>query len=229
MDGDTASDGYDRVDDSVPEGTDGVIVEFGGNDMLQNVDPSVTRSALTGIVARLRQRRIPVMLAGMRSYPSRGAEYVRRFETIYPDLARSYGLVLYPFFLQGVYGNRSLMQADGIHPNQAGVQYMVQATLPSVERFIAGLGTHKGLRALSRARSGAPRKRTEAARLRTSFITTAAERNADLARHGSVGPQVGENGGLGAHFAAGPGGAGQRLPRLRAERERGPAICGSVA
>lgn len=139
VNGDTASGGYQRVDGSVPDGTDGVIVELGGNDMLQNVDPSVTRNALTGIVARLRQRGIPVMLAGVRSLSNRSVGYVSRFEGIYPALARSYSLVLYSNFLQGVYGNRSLTQADGIHPNAAGVQQMVRASLPSVERFVSKL------------------------------------------------------------------------------------------
>lgn len=138
--GDTATGGYYRVDSSVPDGTDGVILELGANDMLKGTDPSVTRNALAGIIARLKQRDIPVLLAGMRSLPSRGPAYVQRFESIYPGLARSYGLTYYPFFLQNVVYVNGLNQGDGVHPNAAGVQRIVQMMLPTVERFVQRIG-----------------------------------------------------------------------------------------
>jgi len=95
--GDTATGGLERLDWSVPEGTDGVIVELGANDMLRGVDPAVTRRALDAIVTRLKARGIPVMLAGMYAQRNLGPAYVERFDAIYRDLAAKHGLVLYPF------------------------------------------------------------------------------------------------------------------------------------
>lgn len=137
--GDTASGGLDRLDWSVPDGADGVILELGANDMLRGTDPEVTRRALDTIIARLRERRIPVMLAGMYASRTLGADYVRRFETIYTDLAAKYGLVLYPFFLDGIAGTRAYTLPDGVHPSTEGVRVIVQRILPSVERFLSTL------------------------------------------------------------------------------------------
>src|SRR6201991_64977 len=100
--GDTASGGRDRLDWSVPDGTQAVIVELGANDALRGTDPAVTRAALSDILTRLKARKIAVMLCGMLAPPNYGSEYAERFNTIYPDLAKSFGVPLYPFFLDGV-------------------------------------------------------------------------------------------------------------------------------
>ncbi|MGA0533162.1 arylesterase [Hansschlegelia sp. KR7-227] len=134
--GDTASGGADRLDWSVPDGSDGVLVALGANDMLRGVDPRTTRKALTRIVDRLEARKIPAMLAGMRAAPNLGPDYGKSFESIYRDLAAERGLVLYPFFLDGVAGDRALNQGDGVHPNARGVDIMVRGILPSVESFL---------------------------------------------------------------------------------------------
>ncbi|HVL70469.1 MAG TPA: arylesterase [Beijerinckiaceae bacterium] len=137
--GDTASGGLDRLDWAVPDGTDGVIVALGANDMLRGVDPAVTRRALESIVTRLKERKIPVMLAGMFAARNLGPDYVQRFDSIYPDLAQSHGLVLYPFFLEGIAGDPKLNLPDRVHPSAPGVERMVANILPTVERFLAGL------------------------------------------------------------------------------------------
>jgi acyl-CoA thioesterase I len=137
--GDTASGGLDRLDWSVPDGTDGVIVALGANDMLRGLDPAVTGRALEAIVGRLKARDIPVMLAGMYAGRNLGPDYVRRFDAIYPDLAQRHGLVLYPFFLEGIAGDPKLNLADRVHPSAAGVERMVANILPTVERFLARL------------------------------------------------------------------------------------------
>jgi acyl-CoA thioesterase-1 len=137
--GDTASAGLDRLDWSVPDGTDGVIVELGANDMLRGVDPSVPRKAIDGIVERLKVRGIPVMLAGMLASRNLGPDYAQKFDTLYPDIAKKHDLVLYPFFLDGVAGERSLNLQDGIHPTAKGVEVIVARILPTVEQFIATL------------------------------------------------------------------------------------------
>jgi acyl-CoA thioesterase I len=135
--GDTASAGLARLDWSVPEGTDAVIVELGANDMLLGIDPKVTRAALTEIERRLTGRNIVVLLAGMRAAPNLGLEYGREFEAIFSDLAAGNDLIVYPFFLDGVAAHASLNQADGIHPTAAGVDEIVARILPAVEELIA--------------------------------------------------------------------------------------------
>ncbi|GJE54984.1 arylesterase [Methylobacterium thuringiense] len=142
--GDTSTGGLDRLDWSVPDGTDGVILELGANDMLRGTDPAVTRKALDTIIARLKQRGIPVLLAGMRASTNLGPDYVQTFDAIYPDLAGRYGLVLYPFFLNGVAGDAALALPDRLHPNAKGVARIVESILPSVESFLARLqpGAH---------------------------------------------------------------------------------------
>jgi acyl-CoA thioesterase I len=137
--GDTSSGGLDRLDWSVPDGTDGVILELGANDMLRGLDPAGTRKNLEAIVERLKSRNIPVMLAGMYASRNLGPEYVQKFDSIYPDIAKKHDLVLYPFFLDGVAGDRSLNLPDGMHPTAKGVEIIVERILPSVESFLARL------------------------------------------------------------------------------------------
>lgn len=137
--GDTTQGGLERLDWSVPEGTDGVILELGANDALRGIDPAQTRQALEAMIQRLQERRIPVLLAGMYAPRNLGTDYAQRFDAIYPELAKKYGLVLYPFFLEGIAGDRALNQADGLHPTAEGVKAIVRAILPTVERFIATL------------------------------------------------------------------------------------------
>ena len=123
--GDTSTGGLDRLDWSVPDGTDGVIVELGANDMLRGLDPAVTRRAIGAIVERLKARNIPVMLAGMYASRNLGPDYVQKFDSLYPDIAKRHDLVLYPFFLDGVAGERSLNLPDGLHPTAQGVEIIV--------------------------------------------------------------------------------------------------------
>ena len=135
--GDTASDGLARLDWSVPQGTDAVIVELGANDMLRGAKPGLTRDALDAILQRLTARHIAVLLCGMRAAPNLGADYAQAFERIYPELAAKYGVLLYPFFLDGVAADLSLIQQDGLHPNPAGVGVIVQRILPKVMELVA--------------------------------------------------------------------------------------------
>jgi acyl-CoA thioesterase I len=134
--GDTTAGGLARLDWSVPEGTDAVILELGANDMLRGFKPQVTRDALDEIVQRLKNRHIAVLLCGMRAAPNLGGDFARSFEPIYPELAAKYGVLLYPFFLDGVAGDRSLNQHDGLHPTAAGVDTIVAGILPKVEELI---------------------------------------------------------------------------------------------
>lgn len=134
--GDTAGGGLDRLAWSVPDGTDGVILELGANDALRGIDPKVTKTAVEKILARLAARHIPVLLAGMKAPRNMGPEYVKAFDAIYPALASSHSVVFYPFFLAGVATNRALNQGDGMHPNAKGVHVIVERIMPSVEQLL---------------------------------------------------------------------------------------------
>ena len=135
--GDTASGGAARLDWSVPDGTDAVILELGANDMLRGINPQVTRGALDAILRRLSDRHIAVLLCGMRAAPNLGGEFAQSFEPMYSELAAKYRALLYPFFLEGVAGNPKFNQHDGLHPNAAGVDVIVARLLPQVEGLIA--------------------------------------------------------------------------------------------
>ncbi|MFV0280823.1 MAG: arylesterase [Rhodoblastus sp.] len=134
--GDTSAGGLARLDWSTPEGTDLVIVELGANDMLRGAPPAGTVQALTTIIKRLQARKIVVVLAGMRSIDNWGAAYRAEFDAIYPDLARRFDAPLYPFFMEGVSGNRALTLPDGLHPNVAGVEKMVEGFAPFLEKTL---------------------------------------------------------------------------------------------
>jgi len=135
--GDTSTGGLARLDWAVGPDTQAVILELGANDMLRGIAPDVTRANLTAIIKRLQARNIEVMLAGMLAAPNLGEAYAARFNPIYPQLAKQFGPVLYPFFLDGVAGQRGLNLADGIHPNAQGIGVIVDNMLPSVERLLA--------------------------------------------------------------------------------------------
>lgn len=135
--GDTASGGLARLDWSVPDGTDAVILELGANDALRAVDPAVTREALDTAIRRLHERRIEVLLAGMQAPRNLGRDYIDAFDRIYPELAKEHGVVFYPFFLDGVAADSALNQRDGIHPTAEGIEIIVRRILPSVQKLIA--------------------------------------------------------------------------------------------
>jgi acyl-CoA thioesterase-1 len=135
--GDTATDGLARVDWSLGEDADAVIVELGANDALRGVDPKITRDALDRLLAKIGEKRTPVLVAGMMAPRNLGKDYVQAFDAIYPDLAKKHGAILYPFFLDGIATRADLNQPDGLHPNRAGVDAIVERIVPSVEELIA--------------------------------------------------------------------------------------------
>jgi acyl-CoA thioesterase-1 len=134
--GDTSSGGLARLDWSVPQGTDAVILELGANDMLRGMDPKVTRAALDEIIGKLKARGIAVLLCGMRAPPNLGPDYARVFDAIYPELATQHGVLFYPFFLEGVAADIGLNQRDGMHPTADGITAIVTRIGPKVEELI---------------------------------------------------------------------------------------------
>ena len=135
--GETTTDGVSRLDWSVPEGTDLVILEFGANDALRGIDPAISEKNLSDILEKLKQRNVQVILAGMLAPPNMGNDYAEKFNAIFPRLAEKYDVPLYPFFLDGVATVKSLQLADGEHPNTQGVAKMVEGFLPLMEKTIS--------------------------------------------------------------------------------------------
>lgn len=134
--GDTATAGRDRLDWSIAEGTDAVILELGANDALRGINPGITEAALDEIIAKLKARGIAVLIAGMYAPRNNGEAFTTAFDAIYPRLAARHGVPLYPFFLEGIQGQAALNLGDGMHPNPKGVRVIVERILPAVEALI---------------------------------------------------------------------------------------------
>lgn len=135
--GDTTAAGLARLDWVIDDTADAVIVELGANDALRGQPPAQARANLDAILKRLGERRLPVLLAGMRSPENWGRDYADDFNAIYAELADKHGTLLYPFFLDGVALDQKLNLPDGLHPNAAGIEVIVERILPSVEKLVA--------------------------------------------------------------------------------------------
>lgn len=138
--GDTTSGARARLGwtlDGLPRKPDLVIIELGGNDMLRSVDPGVTEANLDAMIAELKRRDIPVLLAGMRAIRNADPAYIRAFEGLYPRIAQKHDVPLYPFFLEGAALVPAMMQPDGIHPTFEGVKQIVTRITPAVKAALA--------------------------------------------------------------------------------------------
>lgn len=109
-----------------------VILELGANDMLRGLKPDQTRANLDAMMAEFKRRGIPVLLAGMRASPNLGKAYQAQFDPIFPSLAKKHGARFYPFFMNGVAANRTLLIGDQMHPNPKGVAVIVRGIYPHV-------------------------------------------------------------------------------------------------
>jgi acyl-CoA thioesterase I len=134
--GDTAEMGLARLARSIANDTDAVIVELGANDMLQGFKPTVTRTALAGILSELKARRIAVLLCGVRTQPSFGDQDKRAFEAMFSGLASEYNVLFYPAFDDTFVDDAQLKLPDGLHPTAAGIEAVVTRLLPDVEALV---------------------------------------------------------------------------------------------
>jgi acyl-CoA thioesterase-1 len=144
--GDTTAGGRARLAWMLEPRPDAAILELGANDALRGLPPAAARANLAAMLAELRARRIPVLLAGMLAPPNLGAAYAREFDAIHPSLAKEFGVPLYPFFLDGAAGNPALLQADGLHPNPKGVEEIVRRILPDAARLAEAARAAKAAR-----------------------------------------------------------------------------------
>ncbi|MBX4860636.1 arylesterase [Rhizobium sophorae] len=141
--GDTTTGGLARIDWSVPDGTDGVILELGANDALRGIPPEESEKNLDKMITRLKERGIAVLLAGIIAPPNMGADYAARFNPIYQKLSEKHGLPLYAFFLDGVALEAGLKLDDGMHPNARGIDVMVEKMEPAVTNFVETISSVK--------------------------------------------------------------------------------------
>ena len=141
--GDTTSGGRSRLDWSLADKPDAVIVELGGNDALRAIDPKITADNLDAIVRRFQKAGLPVLIAGMLAPPNLGRDFEDRFNGIFPKLATDTGAPLYPFFLDGAITKPELMQGDHLHPNPQGVKVIVAKILPAVEKLVGQAEAHR--------------------------------------------------------------------------------------
>ncbi len=144
--GDTTSAGLERLQWAVPENTDAVILELGANDALRGLDPKAAKANLDKIITALKAQGADVLLAGMAAPRNLGETYVAAFDGMYPELATRHGLLLYPFFLDGIALNPALNLADGLHPNPKGVAEVTRRILPTVERLLETVRTKQASR-----------------------------------------------------------------------------------
>jgi acyl-CoA thioesterase-1 len=136
--GDTSAGGLARVDWSLADNPDFVLVELGANDGLRGLDPQAMEANLDAILAKFGARHIPVLLAGMYAPRNLGRDYDQAFDGVFPRLAAKHGVPLYPFFLDGVATDPALNQPDGLHPNRGGVDVIVAKIMPYVTRLLDG-------------------------------------------------------------------------------------------
>jgi len=136
--GETTAEGLPRLDRALADGPGLVLLELGANDALRGVDPAFVRSNLRAMIVKIKARGAQVLLAGMLAPQNWGEEYRREFDRIYPELARTCGVPLYPFFLSGVAGHAEFNQADGLHPNAQGVAVLVDRIAPVMGPLLAG-------------------------------------------------------------------------------------------
>lgn len=145
--GDTTSGGLARLDWTLTPEVDGLIVTLGGNDLLRGLSPDLSRANIDGILSKAGMRDVPILLLGFKAPTNYGPDYKAEFDRIYPELAEKHGAILHVNYLAALQDGRDqadvlrdYMQADGIHPNKAGVALLVQAIGPDVLDLIAQIG-----------------------------------------------------------------------------------------
>ncbi|WP_461210073.1 arylesterase [Desulfocurvus sp. DL9XJH121] len=134
--GDTTSGGLARLDWSLQENPDAALLELGANDGLMGLPTRAMESNLDAMLTRLADRDVPTLLVGMRAIANYGAGYAREFDAVFPRLAERHGVPLYPFLLEGVVQRSELNQADGVHPNAAGVREIAARIYPMVRDLV---------------------------------------------------------------------------------------------
>ena len=137
--GDTTAGGLRRVAWAMGQGADVLIIALGGNDGLRGISPEETKKNLLGIIdaARTRHPEIILLLAGMQMPDNMGADFTARFKAVFPEAAKESGATLIPFLLEGIGGDESLNQPDGIHPTAEGQEKVAENVWKILHAVIA--------------------------------------------------------------------------------------------
>ncbi len=146
LSGDTSAGGLARIDWSLGDaksGPDAAIVELGANDGLRGLSPVAMEKNLDAILSKLKARNIPVLFAGMKVPRNFGSQYVTEFDAVFPRLAKKYNVLFYPFFLDGVALDPTLMQPDHLHPNSKGVDAIVARITPLTLQLVQQVQTQR--------------------------------------------------------------------------------------
>ncbi len=131
--GDTSEDGLDRIEEYTPDSDiDLIVLGLGANDMLRKINPDQTENNLRKIIENIKTKNIKIILAGMKASPANGLAYKKKFDNIFPKLAKEYNLNLIPFLLKKVALNPKLNQSDGIHPNYEGAKVISETIKESI-------------------------------------------------------------------------------------------------
>ena len=131
--GDTSEDGLDRIEEYASgSNIDIIVLGLGANDMLRRINPDQTESNLRKIIEIIKINNIDIILAGMKASPTNGLAYKKKFDDIFPKLAKEYDLTLIPFLLKKVALNPKLNQSDGIHPNYEGAKVISKTIKESI-------------------------------------------------------------------------------------------------
>jgi len=139
--GETSAGALRRVEWVMQEPISVFVLETGANDGLRGQDPDSIRSNIEGILERVRRQQPPprILLVGMQALPNLGQSYLRRFRSVYPEVAKKYDVPLLPFLLEGVAGVDSLNQADGVHPTAAGQRRIAETVWRYLEPLLREL------------------------------------------------------------------------------------------
>ena len=144
LSGDTTAGGRARLGWVLADAPSHVVLALGANDGLRAVPPAEMRANLLAMLEELDGAGVPVLLAGMLAPPNLGREYGEAYERAFVELAGQFEVAFYPFLLDGVAAVPRLNQPDGIHPNAAGVEVMVERIWPTFEAWLMATGTASG-------------------------------------------------------------------------------------
>ncbi|AXX15579.1 arylesterase [Leptospira borgpetersenii] len=138
MSGDTTSGGLARLDWAMSSGFDLFVLELGANDSMRGISPDQTEKNLKEIIIRVKKKnpKVKILLVGMKTFPNLGKEYRKKFEAVFPKIAKEEHLPLVPFFLSGVAGVKKLNQKDGIHPTAEGHRILAKNLFPFIQKIL---------------------------------------------------------------------------------------------
>ena len=138
--GDTTAGGLSRIDWSITDDINAVAISLGANDMLRGIPPNFSKENLSKIITKIKENNLPILLIGIRSIENYGTEYKNEFDSMFSDLADEFKVFLYPDLMAPILKKEKdlslYLQEDMLHPNEKGVEIIVQEILPTITNFI---------------------------------------------------------------------------------------------